>query len=207
MLSEQNLYTKHKQPPGSQEKKRWAKPAFNAKTPKNHLPQSNIMKKYFENLASVLFNSTFKELDETQQHVIKSIANREPIAANPDTAEAETLTFGEKIADRVSEFGGSWFFIITFVTIMLVWVLANTLWFTQAEAFDPYPFILLNLVLSTLAALQAPIIMMSQNRQSTKDRLANRLNYEVSLKTDIEIMQLHQKIDELTQIIKTHNKQ
>lgn len=160
------------------------------------------MKKYFENLASALFNRTFKELDETQQHVIQSIANREPIAANPEAAEAETLTFGQRVADRVSEFGGSWFFIITFVTIMLAWVLANTLWFAKAEAFDPYPFILLNLVLSTLAALQAPIIMMSQNRQSTKDRVASRLNYEVSLKTDIEIMQLHQKLDELTQLIK-----
>ena len=155
------------------------------------------MKKYFENLARALLGVKFGELSETEKHVIESIANQEPIATDINESFRDQLTFGQRLADKVAKFGGSWTFIIIFVVIMASWMLTNVLFLSAQKAFDPYPFILLNLVLSSLAALQAPIIMMSQNRQSDKDRMAAELNYEVSLKTDLEIMRLHQKIDTL----------
>ncbi len=139
----------------------------------------------------------YGELSDTEKAVIQSIANQEPIATNLNKSFHEQLSFGQKMADRVAEFGGSWPFIILFLVIMLGWVSLNSIVVLGGGPFDPYPFILLNLVLSTLAALQAPIIMMSQNRQAAKDRMAASLNYEVSLKTDLEIMRLHQKLDEL----------
>lgn len=155
------------------------------------------MKKYFENLARALFGMKFGELNASEQQVIESIANHTPIATNANESFREQLTLGQRLADKVAEFGGSWPFIIIFLCIMFGWILANIVFLTGDRAFDPYPFILLNLVLSTLAALQAPIIMMSQNRQAAKDRLAADLNYQVSLKTDLEITRLHQKLDEL----------
>lgn len=157
------------------------------------------MKKYFENLARALFDLKFGELTETEQNVIKSIANQAPIVSNVNQCFKDQLTFGQRVADKVAEFGGSWTFIILFLCIMLTWIGSNVFLFSASDAFDPYPFILLNLVLSTLAAMQAPIIMMSQNRQSDKDRLAAALNYEVSLKTDLEIIRLHQKLDAMTE--------
>ena len=155
------------------------------------------MKKYFENLAKALFGMQFTELDKTEQSVIESIANQSPIATNLNDSFHENLTFGQKVADKVAEFGGSWTFILLFLSIMLSWIVTNTFYLLSDEPFDPYPFILLNLVLSTIAALQAPIIMMSQNRQASKDRMAANLNYQVSLKTDLEIIRLNQKMDVL----------
>lgn len=160
------------------------------------------MKKYFENLAKAMFGMKFNELGDPEQRVIESIANKEPLAENVNQTFHDKLSFGQKMADKVASFGGSWTFIGLFVLIMLVWMAVNS-WLVLADkAFDPYPFILLNLALSTLAALQAPIIMMSQNRQAAKDRLEVAANYEVSLKTDIEITRLHQKIDELSELVK-----
>ena len=160
------------------------------------------MKKYFENLAKAMFGMKFNELTNLEQKVIESIANKEPLAENVNDTFHDKLSFGQRMADKVASFGGSWTFIGIFALIMATWMLVNS-WLVLAEtAFDPYPFILLNLALSTLAALQAPIIMMSQNRQAAKDRLEITANYEVSLKTDLEITRLHQKIDELTNIIK-----
>jgi uncharacterized membrane protein len=160
------------------------------------------MKKYFENLAKALFDIKYHDLDEPEQHVIQAIANQAPIATNLNDSFKDQLSFGQRIADKVAEFGGSWTFIILFLAVMLVWMGSNTLYLVGEGAFDPYPFILLNLVLSSLAALQAPIIMMSQNRQADKDRMAASLNYEVSLKSDLEIMRLHQRLDEITDLIK-----
>ena len=105
-------------------------------------------------------------------------------------------TLGERLADRIAEFGGSWTFLICFGVFMLIWITANSLilfW----RPIDPYPFILLNLVLSCLAAIQAPIIMMSQNRQEAKDRLRSQHDYQVNLKAELEIRQLHEKVDHL----------
>jgi len=160
------------------------------------------MKKYFENLAKAMFGMKFNELGDVEQRVIESIANKEPLAENINDTFHDKLSFGQRMADKVASFGGSWTFIGLFVLIMLSWMLTNSWLFLAEKAFDPYPYILLNLTLSALAALQAPIIMMSQNRQAAKDRLEVAANYEVSLKTDIEITRLHQKIDDLSELLK-----
>lgn len=156
-----------------------------------------MLKKYFENLAKALLNIRYTDLDEHEKNVIQAIAKQETVVTDLNESFKEQLTFGQRVADRVAMFGGSWTFIIIFMSIMAIWMVINTILLTADKTFDPYPFILLNLGLSSLAALQAPIIMMSQNRQSDKDRMAATLNYEVSLKTDLEIMRLHQRLDEL----------
>lgn len=155
------------------------------------------MKKYFENLAKALLNRPFNQLEDTEQKVIESIAAQSPLPENINEAFHDNLTLGQKLADKVAAFGGSWTFICIFVVLMAIWMVVNSYLILADQAFDPYPYILLNLGLSTLAALQAPIIMMSQNRQAAKDRMEITANYEVSLKTDLEIMRLHQKLDEL----------
>lgn len=161
------------------------------------------MMKYFENLAKAMFGVKFHELGDQEQKVIESIANKEPLPENINLLFHEKLTFGQKMADKVASFGGSWTFIILFAILMLIWIAINSWLVLADQAFDPYPYILLNLALSTLAAMQAPIIMMSQNRQAAKDRFEIAANYEISLKTDIEITRLHQKIDDLTLLLKT----
>jgi len=122
------------------------------------------MMKYFENLAKAMFGVKFNELGDQEQKVIESIANKEPLAENVNVIFHEKLSLGQKMADKVASFGGSWTFILLFSAIMLIWMVINSWLFLAESAFDPYPYILLNLALSTLAALQAPIIMMSQNR-------------------------------------------
>ena len=116
---------------------------------------------------------------------------------NPNEVADEQETFGERVADGVARFGGSWYFIFAFGSVLLVWVVINTLLIFGKEPFDPYPFILLNLFLSMLAAIQAPVIMMSQNRQDSRDRIRSELDYQVNLKAELEIMQLHDKFDRL----------
>jgi len=116
---------------------------------------------------------------------------------NPNEVADEQETFGERVADGVARFGGSWAFIFAFATVLLSWVAINTILIMGKEAFDPYPFILLNLFLSMLAAIQAPVIMMSQNRQDARDRIRSELDYQVNLKAELEIMQLHDKFDRL----------
>ncbi len=115
---------------------------------------------------------------------------------DPNEIFAERQTFGERLADRIAVIGGSWSFIIGFTVFLLAWAFLNTV-VLAANAFDPFPFIFLNLMLSMLAALQAPIIMMSQNRQAAKDRLAARLDYETNLRSEAEIATLHAKVDAL----------
>jgi uncharacterized membrane protein len=128
--------------------------------------------------------------------MVARFLHRQPVAQNTNTLFASRATLGERVADRVAAFGGSWPFIFLFMTIMSFWMLMNL---EGPKTFDPYPFILLNLLLSCLAALQAPIIMMSQNRQAAKDRLDAQQDYEVNLKAEMEIMTLHMKLDELRQ--------
>lgn len=161
------------------------------------------MIKYFENLAKAMFGMKFHELGDQEQRVIESIANKEPLPENINIAFHENLSIGQKLADKVASFGGSWTFIILFAVVILCWMSINSWLILADQAFDPYPYILLNLALSALAALQAPIIMMSQNRQAAKDRFEISANYEISLKTDIEITRLHQKLDELAEIMKS----
>ena len=125
--------------------------------------------------------------------MLTQFLRRTPVARDLNKAFEAQITFGQRLADHVAAFGGSWTFILLFALVIALWVSINL----RPETFDPYPFILLNLVLSTLAALQAPVIMMSQNRQAAKDRLDAQNDYEVNLKSEMEIMALHAKLDEL----------
>ena len=126
------------------------------------------------------------------------------VSATPDVNRLfdERLTFGERLADKVAAIGGSWGFIVGFGLFLIAWAVLNTVVLVR-HAFDPFPFIFLNLMLSMLAALQAPIIMMSQNRQAAKDRLEARLDYETNLRSEAEIAALHEKIDLLLEIVAT----
>jgi CRP/FNR family transcriptional regulator, cyclic AMP receptor protein len=128
---------------------------------------------------------------------------RTRVSRNLNVEEEERMTLGQRVADKVASFGGSWPFIFIFGGIMLFWVLLNST-ALLARHFDPYPYILLNLFLSMLAAIQAPVIMMSQNRQSSKDRLKGDLDYEVNLKAELEVAQLHRKVDNLYERLEEH---
>src|SRR5258706_10815275 len=131
-----------------------------------------------------------------RRHVPESMAASEIVSRDPNLACEEMATFGERIADRIVSFGGSWAFIILFAIVFLVWVALNSfVLMMRGAAFDPYPYILLNLALSTIAAFQSPIIMMLQNRQATKDRIAAAHTYAVNPKMEMEIDKLHEKID------------
>ena len=136
------------------------------------------------------------ELDEEEAQVIADIESGQLSARDAADVADETSTWGEKLADRVAAVGGSWGFIIAFSVILLGWMLLNSDVLSHfGMAFDPYPYIFLNLMLSTLAAIQAPVIMMSQNRQSAKDRLAASLDYRTNLRAEIDILRLHHKLD------------
>lgn len=136
------------------------------------------------------------EIAAIDQDVLNAIKNNSILSENiQDEIEAE-LTFGQKLADGVAAFGGSWAFIITFFSFILIWMIIN-IWFLTTKPFDPFPFILLNLILSCLAAIQAPIIMMSQNRQEQKDRQRSEHDYKINLKAELEIKLLSEKIDHL----------
>jgi uncharacterized membrane protein len=136
------------------------------------------------------------ELTQLDEDVVRSLADHETLAENIDAEFAVKRTFGERMSDRLASFGGSWTFIGLFFAVLMVWMAFNIAVVTQAQ-FDPYPFILLNLVLSCLAAIQAPIIMMSQKRQEAKDRLRSENDYRVNLKAELEIRHLHEKIDHM----------
>lgn len=136
------------------------------------------------------------ELSALDQQVARSLATHEAVATDVDRDFAVRRTLGEKLSDQLASFGGSWAFISLFGVVLAVWIGWNLLG-APREVFDPYPFILLNLVLSCIAALQAPIIMMSQKRQEAKDRLRSQSDYRVNLKAELEIRQLHEKIDHM----------
>lgn len=138
--------------------------------------------------------SELGELDALEQEVVRSISENKILSEHVDEAYEETFTFGERVADMIAEFGGSWKFIIFFFSFIVGWISLNVFWLHN-ESYDPYPFILLNLLLSCLAAIQAPIIMMSQNRQEAKDRRRSEQDYKVNLKAELEIQLLHKKID------------
>ena len=148
-----------------------------------------------EHVREILTNER-GELTELEQEVARSLSEQELLSQNLNIEFNEKATIGSRIADRVAEFGGSWRFIIIFGLIIFVWILSNSL-LLLFRPFDPYPFILLNLVLSCLAAMQAPIIMMSQNRQEAKDRLRSEHDYKVNLKAELEIRHLSEKMDHL----------
>ncbi|NGX50862.1 MAG: hypothetical protein K1060chlam2_00713 [Chlamydiae bacterium] len=133
-------------------------------------------------------------LSQLDQDVLESMQSQDILSENVNKKFDRKLTFGERLSDKVSKFGGSWKFIISFLLVIVLWMVLNAFILLQG-VFDPYPFILLNLFLSCLAALQAPIILMSQNRQSEKERLRANEDYCINLKAELEIQQLHSKLD------------
>ena len=136
------------------------------------------------------------EITPLEEQVMKSLSEEEVLSKNINNEFAGQLTIGDRMADKLAAFGGSWRFISIFGTVLLVWIAINSV-ILMSKPFDPYPFILLNLVLSCLAAIQAPVIMMSQNRQEAKDRLRSQHDYMINLKAELEIRHLHEKIDHL----------
>jgi uncharacterized membrane protein len=133
-----------------------------------------------------------------ERRVVEGLLQRRPTAEDSLRQVFDRRTFGERVSDGLAAFGGSWTFVIAFVALLAAWMLVNT-WLLHARgrAFDPYPFILLNLVLSTVAALQAPVILMSQNRSAARDRRQAQHDYEVNLRAELEVRMLHEKLDEL----------
>jgi uncharacterized membrane protein len=146
--------------------------------------------------ARKLFGGSLDALDETARKVARHIAGRKHIARDTTLDESATSSFGDRAADAVASFGGSWPFIFLFFAVLAIWIGINAVLLAKTgSTFDPYPYILLNLCLSMLAAIQAPIILMSQNRQADKDRRNALHDYEVNLKAELEIMLLHEKMD------------
>lgn len=151
---------------------------------------------YRDNHMSTMLLKDIRQLTKSEQTVMDSLNNGTTITDKVDGDEGKDDTFGQRVADKVAEFGGSWTFILSFVGFLIVWIATNVV-FLVNKSFDPYPFILLNLILSCIAALQAPVIMMSQNRQEEKDRDRAKNDYMINLKSELEIRLLHEKIDHL----------
>jgi uncharacterized membrane protein len=149
-----------------------------------------------DEIATKLLGVPFETLDERAKKVARHVAQRTHIARDIAKDFAAAPSLGQRAADAVASFGGSWTFVGLFAAVMLGWVAINAyLLMSRGRTFDPYPYILLNLFLSMLAAIQAPVILMSQNRQSDKDRISAEHDYEVNLKAELEIMLLHEKLD------------
>lgn len=153
---------------------------------------NQFRKKYIHEL----MGKQLGDLTKLEQTVLDSLTDKATISDKVNNDDEAKSTFGQKLADHVATFGGSWTFIMIFTFFLIVWIMANFLWLSN-RGFDPYPFILLNLILSCIAAMQAPIIMMSQNRQEEKDRERAKKDYVVNLKSELEIRILHEKIDHL----------
>ncbi|MCV3241389.1 DUF1003 domain-containing protein [Mesorhizobium sp. ZC-5] len=154
------------------------------------------MNKTVADLALRWLTRNADSLSDAERRVLQSAIDRKPISRDQFQAHADDQKIGERIADSIARVGGSWTFIISFLIFLVAWSTLNTV-LLATGAFDPYPYVFLNLILSMLAALQAPVIMMSQNRQAERDRLDASHDYEVNLKAEIEIMALHEKLDEL----------
>jgi uncharacterized membrane protein len=149
-------------------------------------------KKYLESL----IEEEIGELSNLENEVVNSIARNKLISDNIETELDKKLTFGQRLSDRIADFGGSWTFIILFFLTLFIWIAIN-IFVMVNKPFDPYPFILLNLILSCLASIQAPIIMMSQNRKEARDRLRSENDYKINLKAELEIRVIHEKLDHL----------
>ena len=157
---------------------------------------ANCLEQYRAKKFIGYLEAEYQKLSELEHAVVSKVTRRGRVSKLVHQDMDTQMTLGERVADKVAQFGGSWGFIGLFGGILVVWMLVNA-WVLARHPFDPYPFILLNLVLSTLAALQAPVIMMSQNRQAHKDRRHAQQDYEVNLMAEIEIRDLHDKLDSL----------
>lgn len=167
-------------------------PEFSSEHFISHEALNDYRKKYIEQLVK----KESKELSKLEKDVLNAIHTNQFLSQNIETDIDSELSFGQKAADKIAEFGGSWMFIIFFFLFIVLWIGINVA-ALLSEPFDPFPFILLNLILSCLAAIQAPIIMMSQNRQEQKDRSRSEHDYKINLKAELEIRLLHEKIDHL----------
>jgi uncharacterized membrane protein len=162
---------------------------------RNNLLSISELTYYREKHLEDVLTKQVGKLTKLEKTVLASLKNKTTITGKEEE-DQQGITFGQRIADKVAFFGGSWKFIILFGLFLLIWILVNIYWLAN-KGFDPYPFILLNLILSSLAAIQAPVIMMSQNRQEEKDRERAKRDYMVNLKSELEIRMLHEKIDHL----------
>ena len=151
---------------------------------------------YREKYISQFLLKEIGELSELEKNVMTSVSEESTLSDKINKEDTDSITYGQHIADKVAIFGGSWTFIISFGVFLVIWIMVNAFWLSN-KGFDPYPFILLNLILSCLAAMQAPVIMMSQNRQEEKDRERAKKDYMINLKSELEIRILHEKIDHL----------
>jgi len=154
------------------------------------------LNRYRTDYVRQLMEKDLGELDELEKEVVSSLQDNALLSENLNEEYEQTLTFGDHFADKVAEFGGSWRFIIWFCIFLAAWIVINTV-LAFSGPFDPYPFILLNLMLSFLAAIQAPIIMMSQNRQEDRDRIRAENDYQVNLKSEMEVRLINEKLDQL----------
>lgn len=154
------------------------------------------LNRYRKIYLSSLISKETGELNKLEREVLEAVSKDEILSKNIESDIDSTLTIGQKSADVIAKFGGSWTFIIFFFSFVTIWVAIN-IWLFAFNSFDPYPFILLNLILSCLAAIQAPIIIMSQNRLEEKDRKRGEHDYKVNLKAELEIRLLHEKVDHL----------
>ena len=159
--------------------------------PEDYIPVERIIE-YRKKYLAKLIDDERGEIDVLEKSVLDAISNSKILSENIEPEIEDKLTGGQKMADKIAEFGGSWKFIISFFVVIMIWISFNVY---SSTKFDLYPFILLNLILSCVAALQAPVIMMSQNRLETRDRLRNESDYMINLKAELEIRQLHMKID------------
>lgn len=154
-----------------------------------------IKKKTKKEIVKLLLKNN--ELEDRDEEELLDLLVDQPISIDVDKQEDEKMTFGDRMADKVSEIAGSWGFILGFSLFLLLWVVINGILLAQGSQIDPYPFILLNLLLSCIAALQAPIIMMSQNRQAAKDSLRNQNDYRTDLKSELILEELYHKMEEI----------
>ena len=170
--------------------------ADNPELPAEGFICSDDLDRFRSRYVSELLGEERGELTKLEQEVVQSLADHETLAENIEAEWVGQRTLGERLSDHLASFGGSWTFIIFFFVVLVAWMAFNVV-LIERDRFDPYPFILLNLVLSCLAAIQAPIIMMSQKRQEAKDRLRSENDYRVNLKAELEIRHLHEKIDHI----------
>ncbi len=156
----------------------------------------NELNSYREKYITSYLSEEVGELTDLENTVLSSLKENSTLTDKIDGDEQQVFTFGQKVADHVASFGGSWTFIISFAIFLVIWIAFNAFWLLN-KGFDPYPFILLNLILSCIAAMQAPVIMMSQNRQEEKDRERAKKDYMINLKSELELRMLHEKMDHL----------
>lgn len=162
------------------------------------MAKETALKRSVAHLARRWLGRRQEALSGAESHVLQSAVDQRPVARDVNAAVRRDEGVGDRLSDAIARIGGSWSFIIGFILFLVFWTSGNAILLGR-EIFDPYPFIFLNLILSMLAALQAPIIMMAQNRQTQRDRIDAAHDYEVNLKAEIEIMALHEKLDELRQ--------